>query len=67
MDKISTIGIDIANHSKINKIVLFHYDPTYSDQKINEIVKIGISYKNTIYPESNIEIIPSYEGLELEL
>jgi phosphoribosyl 1,2-cyclic phosphodiesterase len=61
------IGIDIANHSKINKIVLFHYDPTYSDQKINEIVKIGISYKNTIYPESNIEIIPSYEGLELEL
>jgi len=61
------IGIDIANHSKVKKVVLFHYDPTYSDQKIDEIVKIGISYKNTIYPNSEIEIIPSYEGLELEI
>jgi len=61
------IGIDIANHSNIKKVVLFHYDPTYSDQKIHQIVKIGRSYKNTVYPESDIEIIPSYEGLELVL
>jgi len=61
------IGIDIANHSNIKKVVLFHYDPTYSDQKIHQIVKIGRSYKNTVYPETDIEIIPSYEGLELVL
>jgi phosphoribosyl 1,2-cyclic phosphodiesterase len=61
------IGIDIANHSNIKKVVLFHYDPTYSDQKIHQIVKIGRSYKNTVYPDSDIEIIPSYEGLELVL
>ena len=61
------IGIDIANHSNIKKVVLFHYDPTYSHQKIHQIVKIGRSYKNTVYPESDIEIIPSYEGLELVL
>jgi len=59
------IGIDLANHSNVKKVVLFHYDPTYSDRKIHEIVKIGISYKNTVYPESPIEVIPSYEGLEL--
>ncbi len=61
------IGIDLANHSNVKKVVLFHYDPTYSDRKIHEIVKIGISYKNTVYPESPIEVIPSYEGLELVL
>jgi phosphoribosyl 1,2-cyclic phosphodiesterase len=61
------IGIDLANHSNVKKIVLFHYDPTYSDMKINEIVKIGISYKNITYPDSRVEILPSYEGLEIKL
>ena len=61
------IGIDLANHANVKKVVLFHYDPTYSDIKINEIVKIGISYKNITYPESRVEIVPSYEGLEIEL
>ena len=61
------IGIDLAKHSHVKKVVLFHYDPTYSDKKIYEIVKVGISYKNTVYPDSDIEVIPSYEGLEIVL
>jgi phosphoribosyl 1,2-cyclic phosphodiesterase len=61
------IGIDIANHSNIKKIVLFHYDPTYSDQKINEITEIGLSYKKTVYPDVDLEVIPSHEGLEIEI
>jgi len=61
------MGIDIAHSSNIKKVVLFHYDPTYSDEKIFEMAKIGISYKNTLYPDSDIEIIPAYEGLEIEI
>jgi phosphoribosyl 1,2-cyclic phosphodiesterase len=61
------IGIDLANHANVNKVVLFHYDPTHSDSKINEIAKIGISYKNLTYPDSAVEIVPSYEGLEITL
>jgi len=61
------IGIDIAHHGNIKKVVLFHYDPTYSDERIHQMVDIGKSYKNKLYPNSDIEIIPSYEGLELQL
>lgn len=61
------IGIDIAKNSNIKKLVLFHYDPTYSDQKIDEIVNIAYSYKKTLYPDLQLEIIPAYEGLKLEL
>jgi phosphoribosyl 1,2-cyclic phosphodiesterase len=61
------MGIDIANHSNVKKIVLFHYDPTYSDHKINEITKTGLSYKNTNYPDIQLDVIPSYEGLEIDL
>ena len=61
------IGIDIAKNSNIKKLVLFHYDPTYSDQKIEEIVEIANSYKETIYPDLQLEIIPAYEGLKMVL
>jgi len=60
------IGIDIAHNANIKRVVLFHYDPTYSDDKISDIVRIGISYKEKLYPESDMEIIPAYEGLLIE-
>lgn len=59
-------GIDIAYNANIKKVVLFHYDPTYSDEKISDIVRIGISYKNKLYPKSDLEIIPAHEGLLIE-
>ncbi len=61
------IGTDIAHHGNIKKVVLFHYDPTYSDERIHRMVEIGKSYKNKLYPKSDIEIVASYEGLELQL
>ena len=61
------MGIDIAHSSNIKKVVLYHYDPTYSDEKISEMVETGISYKKALYPDSDIEVIPAYEGLEIEI
>jgi len=61
------IGIDIAYNSSIKKVVLFHYDPTSSDEKIAEMVDVGISYKDKLYPDSEIEIIPAHEGLVIEI
>ena len=61
------VGIDLAKNSNVKKLILFHYDPTYSDQKIDEIVDLAQSYKKTIYPDLQLEIIPAYEGLKLEL
>jgi phosphoribosyl 1,2-cyclic phosphodiesterase len=61
------IGIDIAHHGNIKKVVLYHYDPTFSDEQIHQMVEIGKSYKNKLYPDSEIGIFPSYEGLELLL
>lgn len=61
------MGIDIAYNSNIKKVVLFHYDPTYSDEKISEMARIGIAYKEKLYPESKMEIIPAHEGLVIEI
>jgi len=61
------LGIDIAYSANIKRIVLFHYDPAYSDEKISDIVRIGISYKNKLYPKNEMEIIPAHEGLLIEL
>jgi len=61
------MGIDLAVHAGVGKVTLFHYDPTYSDSMIHRMARIGKSYKDLNYPESRVEIIASYEGLELAL
>jgi phosphoribosyl 1,2-cyclic phosphodiesterase len=60
------IGIDVAHDANVKRVVLFHYDPTYSDEKISDIVRIGISYKEKLFPDSTMEIIPAHEGLVIE-
>jgi phosphoribosyl 1,2-cyclic phosphodiesterase len=60
------IGIDVAHDANVKRVVLFHYDPTYSDEKITDIVRIGQAYKEKLFPESPIEIIPAHEGLVIE-
>jgi phosphoribosyl 1,2-cyclic phosphodiesterase len=60
------IGIDLAHDAGVKRVVLFHYDPTYSDEKISDIVRIGNSYRDKLYPESTMEIIPAHEGLVIE-
>jgi ribonuclease BN (tRNA processing enzyme) len=60
-------GIDIGFNAKIKNLVTFHYDPTYSDEAIDEIIKIGNQYKETTKKDHDFKIIPSYEGLTLKL
>jgi phosphoribosyl 1,2-cyclic phosphodiesterase len=61
------IGIDLAHEARVKKVVLFHYDPTYSDDKISEMVRIGNSYRDKLFPGSTMEIVPAHEGLVIEL
>jgi len=60
------IGIDLAHEAGVKRVVLFHYDPTISDEKITEMVQIGNSYRDKLFPESTMEIIPAHEGLVIE-
>ena len=53
-------AIELARKAKVKKLVLFHYSPEYSDDKIRDMVH---KYNNV----SDLMIVPSQEGLKLVL
>jgi phosphoribosyl 1,2-cyclic phosphodiesterase len=50
------IGTDIALAENVKKLVLFHHEPTYTDKKLEHVLKKAITYKEKMAPESALEI-----------
>jgi phosphoribosyl 1,2-cyclic phosphodiesterase len=63
----SMVGVDIALRAKIKRLILFHHEPSYSDEKLEEIYDKTIRYYETIKGNHNLEIILAREGLEMEI
>jgi ribonuclease BN (tRNA processing enzyme) len=54
-----------AIEAKVGNIVMFHYNPDYTDQKIEELLNEAQKFlKNQ---NSTINCIPSMEGMEIKL
>ena len=63
----ASIGIDFAVKSNVKKLLLFHHDPDNCDATIIKMLKQAIKYKTEKYPNSDLEVLLAYEGLELEI
>ncbi len=63
----AAIATDIAIKSNVKKLVLFHHDPSYDDEKMDELTMQAFKYKDFMAPDNPLEIIPAYEGLEIQL
>ena len=53
------MAVECKNQSNAEKLVFFHYDPCYDDNKLNGIKEHYNAYKDSI--------ILAYEGLEIDL
>ncbi len=61
----ASIAIDIAARYNVKRLVLFHHDPNYSDDKLNSVVSDAKSYmKVNKRSSSELEIELAYEGME---
>ena len=65
----SSIATDIALKAGVKKLVLFHHDPSYDDEKLDEVYLRALRYKEMVDPQktSDLEIVMAYEGLEINL
>jgi ribonuclease BN (tRNA processing enzyme) len=63
----SMVGVDIALKANIKRLVLFHHEPSYNDEKLQEIYDKTIRYHEMIKGNLNLEIIMAREGLEMEI
>ncbi len=61
----SSIAIDIATRFGVKKLVLFHYDPSYSDQILDELHIKAMRYRDMNPHARKLDILTAYEGLEI--
>ena len=65
----ASIATDIALKAGVKKLVLFHHDPSYDDEKLDEVHLRALRYKEMmdIAGRTDLEIVMADEGLEIEL
>ena len=61
------IGVDLARKANVKRLLLFHHDPTYSDDQLQGIQARAIAYQAADASRSSCEVIIGQEGLTLDL
>ncbi len=61
------IGVDMARAAEVKRLLLFHHDPTYSDNELMEIHARAVAYQNQNPMQHTCEVLIAYEGLTLDL
>ena len=63
----SLVGVDIALQANIKRLILFHHEPSYNDDKLQEIYDKTLRYYEVQRRGRALEILMAREGLELEI
>lgn len=65
----ASIATDIALKANVKKLVLFHHDPSYDDEKLDEVHLRALRYKEMMDVDnrSDLQIVMAYEGLEIDV
>ena len=61
------IGVDLARLAGVEKLVLFHHDPTYSDAELQEIQATAVAYQAEDTAGPTCEVLVAYEGLTIDI
>lgn len=61
------IGVDLARDAGVKRLLLFHHDPTNSDEQLLSIQAQAIAYQAQDAQRPPCEILIAHEGLELDL
>lgn len=64
----SLVGVDLALKANIKRLILFHHEPSYTDEKLQEIYDKTLRYYEVQRRGRNsLEILLAREGLELDI
>lgn len=61
------IGVDLARAAGVKKLLLFHHDPTYSDDELQKIQETAVAYQAQDTNRPTCDVLVAYEGMTLDL
>jgi ribonuclease BN (tRNA processing enzyme) len=59
------VAVDLCHEAKARKLALFHHEPTYDDEDIQRMHEESIRYEELTRNGPPLEVICSYDGLEV--
>jgi phosphoribosyl 1,2-cyclic phosphodiesterase len=63
----ASIATDIALKAGVKKLVMFHHDPSYDDEKLDAVYLRALNYKEMFDKNHQLDIVMAYEGLEIKI
>ncbi|MDM8531424.1 protein kinase [Anaerolineales bacterium HSG25] len=64
----SFMGVEMAQAANVKTLLLYHYDPTYSDVALEKILVDTLKFQENQYPnEKPMEILIAQDGQEFDL
>lgn len=62
----NVVAVDLCHGARAKRLVLFHHEPTYSDEDIQRMFGETVRYEELVRGESPpLEVICAYDGLEV--
>jgi phosphoribosyl 1,2-cyclic phosphodiesterase len=61
------VAVDLCHEAVAKRLALFHHEPTYSDEDIERMHQETIRYEELTREGPPLEVICSYDGLELRV
>ncbi|MCB0195813.1 MAG: protein kinase [Anaerolineae bacterium] len=64
----SFFGVEMAQRAKVKTLLLYHYDPTYSDNDLEKILADTLKFQENQYPDTPpVNVIIAQEGQVFDL
>ncbi|MBE7468858.1 MAG: hypothetical protein DPW09_07415 [Anaerolineae bacterium] len=64
----SLAGVEMAQEANVRNLVLFHYDPTYTDRDLEKILEDARKFQQSQYPHAEpVNVMIAQEGLTFDL
>ena len=64
----ASVAIDIASRYNVKRLILFHHDPDYNDDKLDEVLSNAKAYmKINLKKKGLLKLDIAYEGMEINL
>jgi len=61
------VAIDLCHEAGAKRLALFHHEPTYDDEAIQRMHEESIRYEELTREGNALEVLCSYDGLEIRL
>ncbi|KWT85034.1 MBL fold metallo-hydrolase [Candidatus Magnetominusculus xianensis] len=63
----NVLGVELSVSARVRRLCLFHHEPAYSDETIEQLYKDTVQFSQLTSPENPVKVDIAYDGLEIDI